>query len=51
MVSNILEAIEGIGIYSLASMFVFVPFFIGVLVYVVRLKKEDSDKMSQLPLN
>ena len=51
MFSNILEAIEGVGIYQLVSLLMFVPFFLGVLVYVVRLKKEDSDRMSQLPLN
>jgi hypothetical protein len=51
MFSNILEAIEGIGIYQLVSLFIFVPFFVCVLIYVVRMKKEDADKMSQLPLN
>jgi hypothetical protein len=51
MVSNILQAIDGIGIYTIISLFIFVPFFIGVLVYVVRMKKDDADRMSQLPLN
>jgi hypothetical protein len=51
MFSNILQAIEGIGVYQLAALFIFVPLFIGVLVYVVRMKKEDADRMSQLPLN
>ena len=51
MFSNILEAMEGVDIYQLASLLIFVSFFLGVLVYVVRLKKEDADRMSQLPLN
>lgn len=51
MFSHILESIEGIGIYQLVSLFIFVPFFIGVLVYVIRMKKEDADRMSNIPLN
>jgi hypothetical protein len=51
MFSHILEAIEVVGLYQLISLFIFVPFFAGVLVYVVRMKKQDADRMSQLPLN
>ncbi len=51
MFSEYLQAIEGIGTYPLLSLLVFIPFFIGVLVHVVRMKKEDADHMSQLPLN
>jgi cytochrome c oxidase cbb3-type subunit 4 len=51
MFSHYLETIEGIASYPLTSMLLFIPFFVGVLIYVVRMKKEDADKMSQLPLN
>ena len=51
MFSNILEVIEGMDIYQLISLLIFVSFFVGVLVYVVRMKKEDADRLSQLPLN
>jgi hypothetical protein len=51
MFSHYLEAIEGIASYPVISLLIFIPFFIGVLVYVVKMKKEDADKMSQLPLN
>ena len=51
MLSEYLRAIEGIGAYQLISLLIFISFFIGVLVYVFRMKKEDADKMSQLPLN
>jgi cbb3-type cytochrome oxidase subunit 3 len=51
MLADYLKAIEGIGIYQLISLLVFVPFFIGVLIYVVRMKKEHADTMSQMPLN
>ena len=51
MFSHYLETIEGIASYPLLSLLIFIPFFVGVLIYVVRMKKEDADKMSQLPLN
>jgi cbb3-type cytochrome oxidase subunit 3 len=51
MFSHYLETIEGIASYPLISLLIFIPFFIGVLIYVVRMKKEDADKMSNLPLN
>jgi cytochrome c oxidase cbb3-type subunit 3 len=49
--SKILQEISGIGIYPMISLIVFVLFFSAVLFYVVRMKKDDADKMSQLPLN
>jgi len=51
MFSHYLESIEGIVSYPLTSMLLFIPFFIGVVIYTIRMKKEDADKMSQLPLN
>jgi len=51
MFSHILEAIEGIQVYQLASLLIFVPFFVCVLIYVARMKKQVADKMSQLPLD
>lgn len=51
MFSNILEAIEGIGAYQLLSLLIFVLFFAGVLIYAIRMKKQDADRMSKLPLN
>ena len=51
MFSHYLESIEGIASYPLISLLIFIPFFIGVLIYVVRMKKEDADTMSNLPLN
>ena len=51
MFSHILEAIEGIGVYQLISLMIFVPFFVGVLIYVVLMKNQVADKMSQLPLD
>lgn len=51
MLSKTLEAIEGIGIYPMISLVMFVLLFVAVLIYVVRMKKDHADEMSQLPLN
>lgn len=51
MFSHYFEAIEEIAAYPVVSLFLFVVFFAGVVVYVVRMKKEDADRMSRLPLN
>ena len=50
MLSQYLETIEGIAAYPIVSLFVFVPFFIGVVIYVLRMKKDEEERMSQLPL-
>ncbi len=51
MLSQYLEVIEGVATYPIISLLVFVPFFVGVVIYVIRMKKEDEEHMSQLPLN
>ncbi|HTY38438.1 MAG TPA: CcoQ/FixQ family Cbb3-type cytochrome c oxidase assembly chaperone [Bacteroidota bacterium] len=51
MFSQYLETIEGIASYPILSLLIFIPFFLGVLYHVLRMKKEDADKMSRLPLN
>jgi cytochrome c oxidase cbb3-type subunit 4 len=50
MIAEVLRSIEGIATYPVVSMMVFVPFFLGVCVMVVRMRKEHSDRMSKLPL-
>ncbi len=51
MISNYLQSIEGVAIYPLFSLFVFVIFFIAVTVWVFSVKKEYIKKMSELPLD
>jgi cytochrome c oxidase cbb3-type subunit IV len=51
MFAHYLEAIEGIATYPLTSLLIFVFFFVGVFINVVRMKQEHVDKMSQMPLN
>jgi cytochrome c oxidase cbb3-type subunit 4 len=51
MFSQYLQQIEGIASYPLISLFIFIPFFIIVLFIVLRMKKEHTDYMSNLPLD
>jgi cytochrome c oxidase cbb3-type subunit 4 len=51
MFSQYLQQIEGIASYPLISLFIFIPFFIIVLFIVLRMRKEHTDYMSNLPLD
>jgi cytochrome c oxidase cbb3-type subunit 3 len=51
MFSNILSTIEGVTAYPMISLAIFVPFFLGVVFYVVRMKSDYIEKMSHLPLD
>ena len=51
MFSHYLTDIEGIATYPIVSLLLFVPFFIGVVVFAFRMNKEHVDKMSRLPLD
>jgi cytochrome c oxidase cbb3-type subunit III len=48
---NYLETIAGVGIYPLISLIIFFVFFIGLLIYVMRLDKKSLDHMRGIPLN
>ena len=51
MISNVLRAIGGIGVYDAISICLFVAVFSGVLVWTWRLKRPVLDEMSSLPLH
>lgn len=42
---------EGIEIFPLVSFLIFFLFFVGLLYYVMRMKKGHVDLMSQIPLS
>ena len=44
------ETIQGIDIYPLISLFIFLLFFIGVIWYVKKMDKKSVEEMSNLPL-
>jgi uncharacterized membrane protein len=45
------EKIEGIAVYPILAQFIFITFFILMLVYVFRMKKENLDELKNLPLD
>lgn len=51
MYKNILQAIEGIGIFPLISLSIFFSFFVLVLIWFFRADKEHMQRMAQLPLD
>lgn len=47
---NVLESVAGLEIFPIIGIFIFLGFFIGLVVYVVKMKKEDVETFSQMPL-
>ena len=45
-----LTGIDGVEIYPLISLLIFVIFFLFVITYVVRMKKSSIDELSSIPL-
>ena len=50
MIRNVLQAIDGIGIYPVISLVLFTTFFAGMLVWVFRMKKSTLLEVGRLPL-
>jgi len=50
MFSNLLSNIDGVYIYPVISMFIFLPMFIGIVIWVSRADKNYISKMENLPL-
>lgn len=47
---DVIETIQGVEIFPLISLVIFVAFFIGMMIYVIRLKRSDVEKYSNMPL-
>ena len=45
------RAIEGIGVYPVISLVIFVLFFISATLWAVLMRKSDVDHMADLPLD
>lgn len=45
-----LTGIDGVSIYPIISLLVFVAVFVGVFIYVARMKKQDIDELGNIPL-
>jgi cbb3-type cytochrome oxidase subunit 3 len=50
-ISKYADKINGIDIYPIISLIIFVVFFIAMLVYVKKMKKSSIDEMKNLPLD
>lgn len=50
MYKDILKEMAGIEIYPLISLSIFFLFFVGLTVYVIFLKKEKLETLSNIPL-
>lgn len=50
MFKQFISGVEGMDQYLIFSMVVFIVFFVGVLIYVVRMTKDEVDTLSNIPL-
>lgn len=51
MIKAVLEHIGGVGVYGVISICLFFAVFVGVLIWVARMKRAHADTMAALPLN
>lgn len=50
LVRSVIENLKGTEIFGIIGFFIFFTFFIGVVIYVVRMRKNKVDEYSCLPL-
>lgn len=50
MYKDVLRSIENIDIYPVLSLLIFVLFFLGVAIWVIRMPKDLVDHMKSLPM-
>lgn len=48
---NILDGVAGVEWFPIIAMLIFLIFFIGMIIWVVRLKSDDVKSNSHLPFN
>lgn len=51
MISKILSSIDGIAVYPIISLLIFLPFFIVVTIWIFKLDTQYLRRMSELPLD
>jgi cbb3-type cytochrome oxidase subunit 3 len=51
MYKNVLQSIEGVGLYPIISLLLFFLFFAAVIIWFFRADKAYLKKMAQLPLD
>ncbi len=50
MEQNVIEAIDGIATYPIVSLIIFVLFFSGILIWMMKADKSHLKKMSEMPI-
>lgn len=50
-ITHNLSTIDGVSIYPILSLLIFVLFFAFMLGYVIRMKKPEIEELSQLPFD
>lgn len=50
MFKHYFEQIDGIEIFPMIALFVFITFFLGLLIWVIKANKKYIKEMSELPL-
>ena len=51
MIENVMNKMGGVGVFGLISICIFFAFFVGMLLWTVRLKKPYLKAMRELPLD
>ena len=51
MFKHYFERIEGIEIYPIISLIIFVTFFVGLIIWVIKVDKKYINKMKDMPLD
>ena len=51
MFKEVLQSIEGVGFYTIVSMIIFILFFIGMTIWLLKVDKKYIKQMRELPLN
>lgn len=51
MFKHYFEQIKSVEVYPIISLIIFVSFFLGLLLYVILMRKQHVEKMSNMPLN
>lgn len=51
MIRDVLQSIEGIEIYPIISLLIFVSFFIGMGIWLLRIDKNKINKFKRIPFD
>ena len=50
MYKDILQSISGIEIYAIVAMVIFILFFVGMTIWIIKVDKKYIKRMSELPI-